>query len=94
MIENWLGVSWLRLIGAFLVVIWCGFGCGLLGAKAIEAATPVAISAAKKLVQSVADYVLSTGKEAKQVNCEEEWYPDEGELLILCTVKYEESKAK
>ena len=66
-------------------------GCGLLGAKAIEVATPVAISAAKKLVQSVADYVLSTGKEAKQVNCEEEWYPEDGELLILCTVKYEES---
>ena len=53
--------------------------CGILA----QAATPIAIDAAKLLVQSVVAYAKTKGLETDRVNCEEEWDPDDGELLIL-----------
>lgn len=65
-----------------------GLACGALASGLVPVATPLAVDAGKKLVESVMEYVESKGKEPTQVNCEEEWHPKEKELLILCTAKY------
>lgn len=72
---------------AILAALLC-CGCSALGAAATKAAVPVAVEAAKKLVESVSDYVRAKGKTPEQVNCEEEWHPKERTLLILCDVVY------
>lgn len=72
-------------------VLFLGFfvlsACAALGTAATTAAVPVAIDAGKRLIDSVVRYAESRGKKPDQVNCEEEWHPKEGLLLILCEVK-------
>lgn len=71
----------------FFLTLGALAACGTFGSAASSVVVPIAVDAGKRLVDSVIRYAESRGKKPDQVNCEEEWHPKDGLLLILCEVK-------